>query len=94
MSEDGYRPSPFKTIAGREPTNCTLNSPPYGSVVKAFDKAKEYISEDPKTHCCNVSGTGVVSEWKANGKVKLKTSEDQNTTFVFTNDLALEGIRS
>lgn len=90
MSESGYRPPPFRTMAGKEPSNCTLNSQPYGAGAKAFDKANEYISKDPAKNCCNVSGTGVLTEWKANGKVKLKTSDDQNTTFVFTNDLPLE----
>ena len=97
MSESGY-PSPepqyreaFRTKAGMVPINCTLNKQPYQAGKEAFDKAKEYVEKDEKNNFCSVSGTGVVTEWKAtNGKVKLRKSDDQNTTLLFTNDLELE----
>ena len=73
-----------------KPTNCSLNSNPYEAGREAFDKAHDYVSKDPARNCCNVSGSGVVTEWKANGKVKLEPSHDRNTTFVYTNALPLK----
>ena len=89
FGREAARPSPYKTIVGKEPMQPSSTCKKIGVVPGGESEAEAYIKQNTKQNCCTLKG-GQVTQWSSDSnKVQLMTA-DSATTFYYHVDLKID----